>query len=142
MASQFESAYQGAGGSAEFVLAPPDGEDGHHLYGHVEAWSATVDAFLKAHSLRPLGEEVLPPPRVPDTPPPAGLNERGVEAWQHYLAAAPFKAFAATGKGGWGYAGGAFDQAIADQEAIEHCKKSGIANGEVCGIVARTMLSK
>ena len=41
MAQQFDAAYTKGGGVDQFVLAPPDGEDGHHLYAHVAAWSAT-----------------------------------------------------------------------------------------------------
>jgi dienelactone hydrolase len=142
MALQFKEAYQKGGGSEEFVLAPPDGEDGHHLYSHVEAWSATVDAFLKEHNLLPLGDEVLPPPAVPNVPPPPGLQERGLEAWRRYLVAAPYKAFATTGSDAWGQAGGAFDQMLADQGAMERCKKAAAGKAGTCQIVARTTAAK
>jgi dienelactone hydrolase len=87
-ARRFEAAYSKSGGTEQFVLAAPDGDDGHHLYGHVEAWSDTVQSFLKAQSLLPLGDEVYPGPAPPDVPPPPGLVDKGVAAWKHFLLAA------------------------------------------------------
>jgi len=137
MAKKFEAAYAKNGGVEQFVLAPPDGEDGHHLYGHPEAWSSTVEDFLRAHNLLPLGDVVLPPPEPPKIPPPAGLSDRGQEAWKRYLLGGPFKAFAINGQKHWGFAQGAFDQGIADSEAIERCEKAPGNSGK-CSVVART----
>lgn len=134
-ATQFEAAYQKGGGLDQFVLAPPDGEDGHHLYSHVEAWSATVETFLRAHNLLPLGDEVLPPPAAPNVPPPSGLHEKGEEAWKRFLAAAPYKAFAMTGSGSYGYSTGMFGQQLADDEAMDRCRKA--AGPSPCQLVAR-----
>jgi dienelactone hydrolase len=141
MARKFEAAYTKGGGVEEFVLAPPDGEDGHHLYAHPGVWSDTVTAFLKAHSLLPLGDEVLPAPMPPKIPPPAGLPEQGAQAWTQYLLGAPFKAFAINGQGRWGFAQGRFDQSIADSEAMDRCKQSPGGTGN-CTIVARTSGAK
>ena len=137
MARQFEAAYTKGGGAEQFVLAPPDGEDGHHLYARPDAWSETVQEFLKAHNLLPLGDVVLPGPEPPKIPPPAGLREKGEEAWRHFLLAAPYKAFATNGQGEWGLAQGAFDQSIADSDAMDRCKKASAGNGG-CSVVART----
>lgn len=137
MARQFEAAYTKGGGAEQFVLAPPDGEDGHHLYGHTAAWSETVDEFLKAHGLLPLGDVVLPAPQPPKIPPPAGLQEKGQEAWKRFLLGGPCKAFAMNGQGEWGLAQGAFDQSIADSDAIDRCKKAAAGRGS-CSVVART----
>jgi dienelactone hydrolase len=141
VATRFEDAYSRAGGSAQFVLAPPSGDDGHHLYSHVEAWSSTVDAFLRSQNLLPLGDQVLPAPAAPSTPPPSGLATRGLDAWKSFLTFGPYKAFAVASNGEWGGATGAFDQAIADQEAMDHCRK---AAGQTlpCQIVARTTDAK
>jgi len=138
MAAQFDAAYRKGGGAEEFVMAPPDGEDGHHLYSHPDAWSATVTEFLRAHNLLPLGDTVLPPPMAPNIPAPMGLAERGVEAWRRYLTSAPYRAFAVSEGGGWGYSAGAFSQQIANDEALERCGKSNAGRGAKCAVVAAT----
>jgi dienelactone hydrolase len=142
MAVKFDEAYRKGGGADEFVMAPPDGDDGHHLYAHIDAWPEQVTAFLKAHGLLPLGDTVLPPPAVPDVPAPGGLHGHGVDGWKRYLAAPPFRAFAMTADGFWGDSYGQFDQAIADHDAVEHCKKAAGANGNGCQVVARTPAAK
>jgi dienelactone hydrolase len=136
MAQQFEAAYIKSGDQVQFVLAPPDRDEGHHLYSHISAWSDTVQAFLKAHNLLPLGDQVLVAPQPPETPAPPGLLDKGVAGWKEYLLAAPFKAFASNGQGAWGLARAAFDQQIADSDALDRCKKAGGAG--TCAIVART----
>ena len=52
MARNFEAAYEKGGGVEQFVLAPPDGEDGHHLYRSPSKWGATVEGFPREHNLR------------------------------------------------------------------------------------------
>jgi len=138
MAVRFDQAYRKGGGEDQFVMAPPNGDDGHHLYSHPDAWSETVSDFLAAHELLPIRGQVLPAPLVPEIPPPAGLHARGVEGWQRYLGDPPFRAFAMTGTGGWGFASGTFDQETADQQAIERCKKASGAEAGLCKVVART----
>jgi len=137
MARKFEAAYTKHGGVEQFVLAPPDGDDGHHLYSHPGVWSATVAEFLKAHNLLPLGDVVLPAPEPAKIPPPAGLPDKGQEAWRRYLLGGPFKAFATNGQGQWGLAQGAFDQDIADSQAMDRCKQAAAGAGS-CSVVART----
>ena len=137
MAKQFEAAYVKGGGTEQFVLAPPDRDEGHPLYAHISAWSDTVKAFLKAHNLLPLGDQVLPAPQPPNVPAPAGLSDKGQEAWRRFLLGAPYLAFATNGQGAWGMAQAAFDQPLADSDALDRCKKSpGGNNG--CAVVART----
>ena len=138
MATQFNEAYRKGGGTDEFVMAPPDGEDGHHLYSHPDAWTETVAGFLKARGLLPLGDEVLPPPVVPNTPAPDGLHDHGLDVWKRYLVSAPYKAFATSSDGFWGLSYGVFDQAMADHDAIERCRKAAGANANTCHVVART----
>ena len=137
MARQFEAAYNKAGAGEQFVIAPPDRDEGHHLYSHISAWSDTVNGFLKAHNLLPLGDELLPAPQPPNTPAPAGLNDQGKQAWKQFLLEAPFKSFASNGQGAWGAAHAAFDQQIADGEAVERCKRAAAGAGN-CTIMART----
>lgn len=62
MAQEFAAAYTKGGGAGQLVMLPGDGTDGHDLFGHVSAWSDTVDGFLKAHNLLPLGDRLLPLP--------------------------------------------------------------------------------
>jgi dienelactone hydrolase len=137
MAQQFEAAYIKSGDQVQFILAPPDRDEGHHLYSHISAWSDTVQVFLKAHNLLPLGDEVLPAPQPPNVPAPAGLHDHGEDAWKEFLLGAPFKAFATNGQGAWGLARAAYDQSIADGDAVDHCKHAASGAG-TCSVVART----
>jgi dienelactone hydrolase len=135
MAQKFEEAYTGSGATNQFVMAPPDGEDGHHLYAHVAAWSDTVEAFLKAHNLLPLGDLLLPEPRAPDIPMPAVLQAKDEEMWKRFLLAAPYKALVLEVSGKLWLAAGIFDQSLADEQAKDRCKKGG---GDRCEVIART----
>jgi hypothetical protein len=137
LARKFEAAYVKGGGVEQFVLAPAYPDDGHHLYRDPDAWSATVEGFLREHILLPLGDVVLPGPQPPNVSAPAGLPDEGQQAWRRYLVAGPFKAFAVNGKGQWGSAHAAFDQGIADGEAMDRCKQAAAGAGG-CAIVART----
>ena len=135
MAAQFEKAFHDSGGEDQFVMVPPDGEDGHGYYRHVSAWSDRVDAYLKAHNLLPLAEP-LPPPPLPKVPAPAGLGDRGLQAFQNFLAGGYFRAFATNGNTAYGYATGMFDQALADKTAIENCQKN-LKGGGSCKVQSR-----
>jgi dienelactone hydrolase len=135
MAQQFEAAYTKSGATVQFQMAPPDGDDGHHLYAHVAAWSDLVDAFLKDHNLLPLGDQVLPAPEPPDVPMPATLTDKDAETWKRFLLAAPFKTLIADENGALSIAAASFDQSIADDDAKAQCRKAG---GKQCTIVART----
>lgn len=140
MAVQFEEAYRRGGGSVQFVMAQPDGDDGHHLFRHVDVWSSAVEEFLRSHDLLPLGDEVLPSPPAPDFPPPPGLHEHSQETWKRYLILGPYKAFAMAADGNCGSATGKFDQDLADQEAMDRCRKAA-GPGVGCKIVARTAMT-
>jgi dienelactone hydrolase len=134
-ARKFQASFESGGGKEEFVLAPPDGDDGHHLYGHVAAWSAAVDAFLGEHQLLPL---TVPyeGPTAPDVAAPAGLHDRGLEAFKTFLILGPNKAFATTGVGTYGMSTGQFNQQLADEHALENCNKAR-KQGPPCAIVSR-----
>ena len=56
LAIRFDEAFRKGGGTDEFVMVPPDGEDGHHFYYNVAKWSPIVDGFLRGRDLLPLGE--------------------------------------------------------------------------------------
>jgi dienelactone hydrolase len=136
MARKFEDAYTKNGATNQFVMAPPDGDDGHHLYAHVAGWSDTVEAFLKAHNLLPLGDTVLPAPQVPNVPMPSGFEAKDGETWNRFLQAPPYKALARDDSGKLWVGAAAFDQGLADESAKDHCKKG---SGNRCEIVARTL---
>ena len=137
MAQKFDTAYKKGGGVDQFVMAPPDGEDGHHLYKHVSAWSETVTMFLKAQNLLPLGDTVLPAPEPPSLPMPATLGETDKEMWRRFLLAPPFKALAVNERGQLSISAAAFDQSLADSEALDMCRKAD-GGSKQCSIVAKT----
>jgi dienelactone hydrolase len=136
MAQQFDAAYKKAGGVDQFVMAPPDGEDGHYIYMDVSAWSDTVEAFLKARNLLPLGDTVQPPADPPNVPMPAALKEKDAEMWSSFLLAPPYKTLIADENSTLMIAAGAFNQLLADRDANQLCKKGAQRNR--CTIVART----
>jgi dienelactone hydrolase len=123
MAQQFDAAYK------------KSGDDGHHLYAHAAAWSDTVEAFLKAHNLLPLGDTVLPAPQAPNIPMPAGLQAKDDDTWKRFLLAPPYKALVLDESGKLWIGAGAYDQGLAEEQAKDRCKKGG---GNRCEIVART----
>jgi dienelactone hydrolase len=135
MAQKFEEAYTKNGATTQFVMAPPDGDDGHHLYGHVAVWSDTVEAFLKAHNLLPLGDTVLPAPQAPNVPMPAGLEAKDEDTWKRFLLAAPYKALVRDESGKLWFGAAGFDQNLAEESAKDRCKKAG---GNSCEVIART----
>jgi dienelactone hydrolase len=137
MAQQFDAAYKKGGGTEQFVAAPPDGEDGHHLYMHVAAWSDTVTAFLKAQNLLPLGDTVLPAPEPPNVPMPAALGDKDKEVWRRFLLAPPFKTLVANERGQLSIYAAGFDQSLADSEAMDRCKKA-YGGSKYCSIIAKT----
>jgi dienelactone hydrolase len=135
MAQKFDAAYTKSGAAVQLQMAPPDGDDGHHLYTHVSAWSDLVDSFLRAHNLLPLGDTVLPTPEAPNLPMPPGLTEKDAETWKRFLLAPPFKTLIGDENGALSIAAAGFDQSLADEDAKHRCKKAG---GKRCIIVART----
>jgi dienelactone hydrolase len=133
LAKKFDAAFKAGGGQDELVLAPPDGDDGHHLFSHIEAWSGTVDAFLKEQKLAPLAS-LLPEVQAPNVPPPAGLGEAGQQAFRHYLIYGPHKAFAVSGTA-FGYSNGRITADEARQKAYESCEHSAQVKG-ACAVVS------
>jgi hypothetical protein len=134
MSVEFDKAYKQGGGQNEFVMVPPDGEDGHGYYRHVAAWSDRVDAFLKGKDLLPLSEP-MGAPTPQNVPAPAGLSDRGEEAFKRFLVGGPYRAFATNGGVVYGYTAGQFDQETADKVALENCAKGAKGVGK-CSIVS------
>jgi hypothetical protein len=136
VARKFETAFREGGGTDQFVMVPPYREDGHAFYYNVSGWTPLVEGFLKGQNL--LNEtELLPPPLVPEVPPPAGLTDRGIAAFRNFLIMGPHKAFATNGSEIWGASFGQFDQELADKKALENCTKQLHGLGK-CSIVAHT----
>ena len=133
LAQKFDEAFRSQGGQDQFVRAPAIGEDGHSLFRHVDAWSATVDEFLKSQNLVTMAEP-LPEITPPDVPPPAGLSEKGLEAFKNYLLLGPHKAFA-TSVHSFGFASGQINVDLARRKALENCKH-GAQRGEACAVVS------
>ncbi len=82
-----------------------------------------MDAFLRDKNLLPLPAP-YPPPPAPDVPPPAGLSDRGLQGFHAYLLAGPHKAFATDGQGYFGFSTAQINQQLADEHAVENCKKA------------------
>jgi dienelactone hydrolase len=133
LAQKFDEAFRSQGGQDQFVLAPPFGEDGHSLFRHVEAWSATVDDFLKAQNLTTRAEP-LPEIKPPNIPPPSGLSEEGLHAFQNYLLLGPHKAFA-TSPHSFGFSTARITTDEARKKALEACKQAA-HNNEPCTVVS------
>jgi dienelactone hydrolase len=131
LAARFDHAFQAGGGQDKFILAPPDGDDGHHLFSHVAAWSPIVDDFLRAQNLEPLAE-LLPDVQPPNLPPPAGLGEEGLRAFHNYLILGPHKAFAAAPHS-FGFSAGRITVDQAKERALDACKH-GEKNKEPCKV--------
>jgi dienelactone hydrolase len=133
LAQRFDAAFRSQGGQDQFLLAPPIGEDGHVLFGHVAAWSSAVDDFLKAQNLATLAQP-LPEITPPNVPPPAGLSEEGLHAFQSYLLRGPHKAFA-TSQHSFGFSAAQMTVGEARGKALEKCKH-GAQNNEPCTVVS------
>jgi dienelactone hydrolase len=133
LAQKFDAAFRSQGGRDQFVLAPAIGEDGHALFRHPEAWSSTVDDFLKAQNLVTLAEP-LPEIRPPNVAPPAELGEDGLPAFQSYLLLGPHKAFALSQhSSGFSVAQMTVDEAR--KKALEDCRHKA-PNNEQCTVVS------
>lgn len=133
LAQQFDEAFRSQGGHDQFVLAPAVGDDGHSLFRHIDAWSSTVDDFLKAQNLAPLAEP-LPEITPPNIPPPAGLSANGVKAFHSYLLLGPHKAFA-TSQRSFGYSSAQMTVDEARQKALDNCKHAA-PNPPPCTVVS------
>jgi dienelactone hydrolase len=132
LAHKFDEAFRSKGGQDQFVLAPPNGDDGHHLFRHVSAWSAIVDGFLKEHNLEPL-PELLPEIKPPNLPPPPGLSEEGLHAFRSYLVLGPHKAFA-TSEHFFGVSTANMNTEEAKKNALDRCRQSA-KKSEECKVV-------
>jgi len=126
LARQFKDAFVAGGGSADLVMAPPFGRDGHLLFsaGGIPRWTPIVDDFLKRNKLA-LRDALIAAPQRPATAAPAQLSERGRREFAAFLASGTHKAFAVSPDGHFGWRSGrrTVDEAKAD--ALENCRRSG-----------------
>ena len=133
LARKFDEAFRAKGGQDQFVLAPAIGDDGHALFRHVDAWPTVVDDFLKAQNLVPLAQ-LLPEPATPNIPPPVGLSDAGLRAFQNYLTLGPHKAFA-TSPHSFGFSTARITTDEARHRALDDCNHAA-QPGEPCAIVS------
>lgn len=113
-------AFSSGGGRLSFVAAPSFGEDGHDLFraNGIAIWSPIIDRFLSDNHLVLREHEIEVP--VPDLPAPAGLSDKGKDAFKDYLASGPNKAFVVNGTHfGWSAGRRSPDDAV--KEALGFC---------------------
>jgi dienelactone hydrolase len=133
LAQQFDAAFRSTGGQDQFLHAPAFGEDGHTLFSHgIPIWSPMVDDFLRAHDLVLLPQP-LPEITPPDIPPPAGLSDRGQQAFRGYLTLGPHKAFALSAHH---YASSVAQMTSDDarKDALKNCIRLAAPDKETCSI--------
>lgn len=113
LVTELTHAFTTGGGRLNFVAAPTFGEDGHQLFSArgLAIWSPIVDRFLADTHLVLRERQV----EVPMTDAPAGLSDKGREAFSTYLESGPNKAFAVSGTHfGWSSGRPSTDDAIKD----------------------------
>jgi dienelactone hydrolase len=126
LARRMHNAFVSAGGTAEFVMAPPFGRDGHTLFSlaGIPDWTPIADRFLGANRLV-FRESLLPPPPLPALDPPASLSPAGRKSFDSYRAAPPRKAFAVSPGGAYGWRSGRRTADDAKEGALGACREHG-----------------
>jgi dienelactone hydrolase len=132
LARRFHSAFQDAGGRAQFVAAPPLGRDGHSLFtaSGAATWIPMIEAFLRDQNLG--SRTLLPPPSADALAPPTQFGERGRAAFKQYVLAGEHKAFAVSKSGRFAWRAGLRSEREARVAALESCEQS----GDTCAIYA------
>ncbi len=125
IAESFYQAFTQAGGKATFIHAAPFRRDGHGLFslGGISIWTVMVDDFLKSQNLS-LRTSLLSLPEPPDVPPPSELSAGGREEFRKFLTMPPFKAFAVSASGHFGYVFGRRSEEDAQKGARERCQEN------------------
>ena len=123
LVQRLHQAFTAAGGKVQLIRHPAFGNDGHALFGQgIPLWTPYVDAFLKRHQLM-LRDSQLPVP-LPNIAMPSGLTQGGREAFAHYRAGGPHKAFAMSpSSGAFGFRAARRTVEEARQGALEECAK-------------------
>ncbi len=123
IAAQFFQAFTTAGGKAAFIRAAAYRKDGHGLFslGGIPIWTPMVDGFLAGQNLT-LRTALLPLPTPPDVSAPSELSPTAREEFRTFLTMPPYKAFAVSASGHYGYVFGRRTEKEARKMAEEHCK--------------------
>jgi dienelactone hydrolase len=132
LAREMYEKWIGAGAKAEFIAAPPFGEDGHNLFGSstIPLWRDYAGNFLKKLGL-PSWQS---PPS--DTPkpiaPPSGLGQHGRADFVRYLASTNYnKAFVMGERGRYSWRSGFATR----EEAVDASRKACEERGGTCRAV-------
>jgi dienelactone hydrolase len=135
IARAFYQAFTQAGGKATFVQAAPYRKDGHGLFslGGIPIWTVMVDDFLKKQNFV-LRTILLALPQSPDVSPPGQLKAGGREEFRTFLTLPPYKAFAVSNEGHFGFAFGRRSEKDAEKLAMEHCEEN-VSKGDHCALV-------
>lgn len=123
LARRFHAAFTQAGGKATFLMAPPFGDDGHHLFSlrGIPTWAPMVDEFLKQqHAVL---RDTLLQVAIPAVNLPAGLPDSAHEGFQEYLLSAPHKAYVLTTDGNAFVSVGRRTTEEAEKLAMKECNK-------------------
>jgi dienelactone hydrolase len=136
IAQGFYEAFTQTGGKASFIHAASFRHDGHGLFslGGISLWTVMVDDFLKRQNLT-LRTTLLALPEPPDLPAPAELKSGGREEFRSFLTLPPYKAFAVSSEGHFGYVFGRRTEKEAQKLAMEHCEEN-VSRGDHCALVA------
>lgn len=122
LAWRFFTAFTKAGGKAEFIAAPPFGEEGHYLFSSgTTAWPAIVDAFFATQHLGLGRPQELP--TVPALASPSQLSTGGRKDFAAYLSGSPHKAFAVSPNGAYAWRTRQRSAEEARAAALEACAK-------------------
>jgi dienelactone hydrolase len=129
---RWHQAYVKAGGTAELMMLPPVGEDGHKLIGEgFSLWRPHVDRYLASLGFKPpravsaSEATAFAPLDAIDQVPYLGENARA-EGYAKFLGGDLPRAFAIAPNGAWGASWGATENAA--HVALERCGKH-IASG-------------
>jgi dienelactone hydrolase len=122
LAHRMHTAFNAAGGRAQFIDAPAFGTDGHALFSAngISIWTPMIDRFLRDQNLGTRDLIALPTATLK---PPPQLSDNGRTNFAAYLASGPHKAFAVSPKGAFAYRTGQRTEKDAQDEAIAACAK-------------------
>ena len=125
IAQQFYLAFSQAGGKARFIHAAPFRGDGHSLFSlaGIPIWTPMVDDFLASQDLT-LRQALLSLPQPPDVGAPAQLKPSAREEFRIFLTMAPYRAFAVSNNGHFGYVFGRRSEKDAERAAKERCEEN------------------
>jgi dienelactone hydrolase len=135
IAAQFYEAFVKSGGTVSFVRAAAFRADGHGLFSlaGIPRWTPMVDEFLAGQNLK-LRDALLSLPAAPDVSPPDQLSAAARNEFSSFLTLPPYKAFAVSSSGHYGYAFARRTEKDARKNAEEHCGDAA-PRGDRCAIV-------